>query len=86
MPPAGGHGEQTRDYYAAPGEVAKEKKDTKGPGIGGMVAAGVGSAALGALAANALSDSSDDGEEMEALKDPITVLTMTLLISRTTCP
>ncbi|KIX06797.1 uncharacterized protein Z518_04773 [Rhinocladiella mackenziei CBS 650.93] len=52
-PPMGGHGEHTRVYYGAPGHGHEENQ---GSGIGNMVVAGVGGAALGVLAANVLSD------------------------------
>jgi hypothetical protein len=51
-----GHDEHQRSYYG--GVQAHEKK---GPGMGTVVAAGIGGAAVGALAASALDDS-DDGE------------------------
>ena len=51
-----GHDEHQRAYYG--GAQAQEKN---GSGMRKVVAAGVGGAAVGALAANAM-DNSDDGE------------------------
>jgi hypothetical protein len=56
MPYQQGHDEHQRAYY---GGVQSQEK--KGSGMGKVVAAGIGGAAVGALAANALDDS-DDGE------------------------
>ncbi|KAK5449516.1 hypothetical protein LTS15_008591 [Exophiala xenobiotica] len=50
-----GHGEHSREYYT-PGSAGQKK----GPGMAGMVAAGLGGAALGAIAGHALGDSDSD--------------------------
>lgn len=64
VPPSHGHDEHARDFYGAPAhgeEKSKDKKKDKGSDTGKLIAVGAGGLAVGALAAAALSDSSDDG-------------------------
>jgi hypothetical protein len=57
-----GHNDHSKNYMAG-----EQKKDKKG-GMGGMLAAGIGGAGLGALAGHALSDNSDDGTSKPELR------------------
>ncbi len=72
MPPGAGYGDHTARDYGAP--VQDKDKKKKSSGFAGIAAAGVGGAALGALAGHALSDSSDDGE-----RNPKRILLITTL-------
>lgn len=56
VPPVGGHDDHSRAYYGT------NHQEKKGSGTGKLIAAGVGGAALGALAVGALDDS-DDGNQ-----------------------
>jgi hypothetical protein len=58
MPYQQGHDANQRGYYT---DIQSQQNKGQGPGMGTVVAAGIGGAAVGALAANALDDS-DDGK------------------------
>lgn len=87
--PVAGHDEHARDFYGAnPGQEKgkdkeKDKKD-KGSNTGKLVAAGVGGAALGALAASALSDSDDGTISSMHFPEPTSSLYQKLTLSQTT--